>query len=110
MEFFFKILFILVSALFLSCTDRMSPEEFLPNVNCAKNEDCALVDTGCCGCKGKDGAMAVHKSLVAEYAEYREKIKQECSSDFACTTDNVPCEWKAVCVNSKCTTTLINDN
>ena len=109
MEFFFKILFILVSAFFLSCTGNTSSEEPLPPVNCTKNEDCVLVDTGCCGCKGKDGAMVVHKSLVMEY---REKTKQECSSDssFACTTDNVPCEWKAVCVNSRCATTLINDN
>lgn len=69
---------------------------------CVKDEDCAPVPEGPCGCGGMGKNTAVNKAYVDEYKEWNQK-KYTGTFCFATMSNDLSCIAPPLCINSRCT-------
>ena len=108
-EFFISIFIFLSCFLFISSCEFLRQDSLqaslvqIDSINkaCQADEDCVLVDKGCCGCRAGGESIAVHKS---QKNSYNIDLKKKCSARgfMACARWYRCDDFKAQCLNSQC--------
>lgn len=75
---------------------------------CNKNEDCVLVEEGCCPCSSGGNEIAIHRSLVENHNTEREKECAPSGNNIMCPTVYLCGQKRAECSNSQCKTVNTN--